>query len=44
MPELLWKGYIDFELAENEFERVKQLYERLLQRSSHVKVRKFANH
>lgn len=39
MPELIWKAYIDFELAEDEFTLAEQLYERLLQRSSHVKVR-----
>ena len=38
MPELLWKGYIDFEEEEGEFERTRELYERLLQRTEHVKV------
>lgn len=38
MPELLWKAYIDFEYAEGEFERTRALYERLLERTSHVKV------
>ncbi|CAL2265312.1 unnamed protein product [Prunus armeniaca] len=32
MPELLWKAYIDFELSEGEFERARELYERLLDR------------
>ena len=38
MPELLWKSYIDFEISEGEAGNVRLLYERLLQRSSHVKV------
>ena len=38
MPELLWKGYIDFEEEEGEYDRTRQLYERLLQKTQHVKV------
>lgn len=38
MPELLWKAYIDFEISEGEHERTRQLYERLLERTRHVKV------
>ena len=38
MPELLWKAYIDFEEEEGEFERTRQLYERLLDKTDHVKV------
>jgi len=38
MPELLWKGYIDFEEEEWEFERCRELYERLLGKTGHVKV------
>ncbi|KAK0250472.1 Pre-mRNA-splicing factor clf1 [Friedmanniomyces endolithicus] len=42
MPELLWKAYIDFEedVAEEavEYERTRKLYERLLQKTEHVKV------
>jgi len=42
MPELLWKAYIDFEedVAEEaeEYERARKLYERLLQKTEHVKV------
>ncbi|KAM1463787.1 hypothetical protein ACFX13_043456 [Malus domestica] len=37
-PELLWKAYIDLELAEREFERARNLYGRLLERTQHVKV------
>lgn len=37
--QLLWKAYIDFEIAERETERVRHLYRNLLDRTSHVKVR-----
>lgn len=32
------QAYIDFEIAEREFERTRQLYERLLDRTKHLKV------
>lgn len=38
MPELLWKAYIDFEEEEEEYERTRALYERLLAKTDHVKV------
>ena len=38
MPELLWKSYIDFEEDEGEYDRTRALYERLLQKTDHVKV------
>ena len=42
MPELLWKAYIDFEedVAEEpeDYARPRKLYERLLQKTEHVKV------
>jgi crooked neck len=38
MPELVWKAYIDFEEYEGEYERTRLLYERLLQKTDHVKV------
>ncbi|OQE37735.1 hypothetical protein PENCOP_c009G02138 [Penicillium coprophilum] len=38
MPELLWKTYMDFEEYEGEYDRVRQLYERLLQKTNHVKI------
>ena len=38
MPEVLWKAYIDLEISEAEYSNARALYERLLQRSSHVKV------
>lgn len=34
----LWKAYIDFELEEGEEERTRTVYERLLERTQHVKV------
>uniref|UniRef100_K4BEH9 Crooked neck protein n=1 Tax=Solanum lycopersicum TaxID=4081 RepID=K4BEH9_SOLLC len=37
-PELLWKAYIDFEISEGELEKTRALYERLLNRTKHVKV------
>ncbi|KAF2266869.1 TPR-like protein [Lojkania enalia] len=38
MPELVWKAYIDFEEEEGEYDRTRQLYERLLGKTNHVKV------
>lgn len=38
MPEVVWKAYIDFEISQEEPERVRQLYERLLEKTTHVKV------
>ncbi|KAI0208053.1 Crooked neck-like protein 1 [Lamellibrachia satsuma] len=38
MPEVLWKAYIDFEIELEEYDRTRQLYQRLLQRTHHVKV------
>ncbi|KAF2706763.1 TPR-like protein [Pleomassaria siparia CBS 279.74] len=38
MPEALWKAYIDFEEGEGEYARARQLYERLLEKTDHVKV------
>ncbi|KAF8638197.1 hypothetical protein AX16_010543 [Volvariella volvacea WC 439] len=37
-PELLWKAYIDFEIEEGEREAARNLYERLISLSGHVKV------
>ena len=39
MPEMLWKNYIDFEIKLGETENARKLYERLLDRTQHVKVR-----
>ncbi|XP_059714589.1 crooked neck-like protein 1 [Haemorhous mexicanus] len=38
MPEVLWKSYIDFEMEQEEYERTRSLYRRLLQRTQHSKV------
>ena len=38
MPELVWKSYIDFEEYEEAYDRARELYERLLQKTDHVKV------
>lgn len=38
MPEVLWKSYIDFEIMQEEFDQTRDLYERLLKRTEHVKV------
>ncbi|CAB4020502.1 Crooked neck 1, partial [Paramuricea clavata] len=38
MPEVLWKAYIDFEISQEEFQKTRDLYERLLERTQHVKV------
>ncbi|KAJ8684931.1 hypothetical protein QAD02_020724, partial [Eretmocerus hayati] len=38
MPEVIWKSYIDYEISQGEPDRVRQLYERLLERTQHVKV------
>jgi len=38
MPELIWKAYIDFEEYESEYEKARDLYERLLRKTDHVKV------
>ena len=38
MPEMLWKSYIDFEISESNADIVRNLYKRLLEKTSHVKV------
>jgi len=38
MPEQVWKHYIDFEIAEQEHSKARNLYERLLEQTGHVKV------
>ena len=37
-PEILWKAYVDFEIEQGERARARALYERLLDRTKHVKV------
>mmetsp|Transcript_29541 Transcript_29541/g.41560 ORF Transcript_29541/g.41560 Transcript_29541/m.41560 type:complete len:680 (+) Transcript_29541:82-2121(+) len=38
MPELIWKAFIDFEIEQEEYDRARELYKRLLERTKHVKV------
>lgn len=38
MPDLIWKSYIEFEVGQNERERARELYERLLEKTEHFKV------
>ena len=38
MPEILWKGYIDFEIEQEETDHARDLYRRLLDKTQHVKV------
>lgn len=38
MPELVWKFYINSELEDKNYEKVASLYNRLLQKSKHIKV------
>merc|ERR1712096_322211 len=37
IPELLWKSYIDYETEQMNRQRVRNIYERLLKRSQHIK-------
>ena len=36
--QVLWKSYIDFEIELEEYENTRKLYDRLLERTQHVKV------
>ena len=38
MPENLWKSYIDMEISQSNFNRVRDLYSKLLAKTKHVKV------
>jgi crooked neck len=38
MPEQSWKAFIDFEIELGEIENVRVLYQRLLEKTQHVKV------
>jgi crooked neck len=42
MPEVVWKAYIDFEVEIGERNRARELFERLLKKTQHVKVRIYA--
>lgn len=38
MPEIVWKALIDFEIEQQQYQKVRELYERLLEKTQHVKV------
>lgn len=38
LPEKLWMAYIDFEISLNEYDKVRAIYGRLLEKSKHMKV------
>ena len=38
MPEVLWKCYIDFEIGQGEGSKARELFDRLLEKTGHVKV------
>ena len=37
-PELIWKSYIDTMIELESFDKVRELYERLLEKTKHLKV------
>ena len=39
MPETIWKSYIDMEIDLKEYDRVREIYSRLLNKTKHVKVK-----
>lgn len=39
---MIWKSYIEFEVGQNEREKARELYERLLEKTEHFKVRQVA--
>lgn len=38
MPEIVWKAYIDYEIDQQEYDRCRELYNRLLSKTQHIKV------
>ena len=38
MPESVWRAYIDNEIANKDYEYVREIYERLLERTKHIKI------
>jgi len=38
MPENVWKAYIDFEKSQEEYDNVRSLYHKLLDKTQHIKV------
>lgn len=43
MFQVVWKAFIDFEIEQGQYERVRQLYEILLGRTNHIKVSENGN-
>ena len=37
-PETVWKAYIDMEIEQKEFDKARDLFSRLLEKTNHVKV------
>ncbi len=38
MPETVWKSYIEYEISLEEYDNVRDIYQRLLEKTKHVKV------
>jgi len=38
MPETVWRAFIDNQIQIKNYDKVRELYEKLLERSKHVKV------
>jgi crooked neck len=38
MPEIVWKSYINIEISIGDYDRVRELYSRLLNKTKHIKV------
>jgi crooked neck len=38
MPEIVWKSYISIEISNSNYEKVRALYERLMEKTKHAKV------
>ncbi|RNA13134.1 crooked neck 1 [Brachionus plicatilis] len=38
MPEIVWKAFIDFEIDQEEYDKCRELYNKLLSKTQHVKV------
>jgi len=38
MPEIVWKSYISIEISHGNYEKVRSLYERLMEKTKHAKV------
>jgi len=38
MPETVWRAYLDNEMELKNYDKARDLYERLLERSKHIKI------